>query len=110
MIVTEIGTSETVFKDIAPDVWLNGPCLWHHILPQTVAEDAGYNKYSRGHAVVLGGADMPGAGCLAASACRRAGAGLVTIAAPDAAFDLLLLVTQEYWLAVLRVRMLLRQR
>ncbi len=88
LIVTDIGTPETVFRDIAPDVWLNGPCLWHHILPQTGAEDGGYNKYSRGHAVVLAGADMPGAARLVASACRRAGAGVVTIAAPDATFDL----------------------
>jgi hydroxyethylthiazole kinase-like uncharacterized protein yjeF len=88
LVVTDIGTPETVFKDIAPDVWLNGPRLWHHNLPQTIAEDGRYNKYSRGHTVVLGGADMPGAARLAASACRRAGAGLVTIATPNSAFDL----------------------
>ena len=57
--------------------WRNTPALW--TIP---APDADSHKYTRGHVTVLGGAQMTGAARLAAAAARRAGAGLVTIAAP----------------------------
>ncbi|MFK7791989.1 MAG: NAD(P)H-hydrate dehydratase [Devosiaceae bacterium] len=60
---------------------LTGPYLAassDHIKPEA-------HKFTRGHAVVVGGPpEKAGAGFLAANAALRAGAGLVTLAAPDA--------------------------
>ncbi len=59
--------------------WRNTPVLWLVPVP-----DGASHKYARGHVTILGG-PMSGAARLAAAAARRAGAGLVTIAAPDLA-------------------------
>src|SRR5262249_36152614 len=59
-----------------PSCFVNLPELWQ--LP-TVGPHS--HKYSRGHVTIVGGASMTGAARLAAEAARRAGAGLVTIAA-----------------------------
>jgi ADP-dependent NAD(P)H-hydrate dehydratase / NAD(P)H-hydrate epimerase len=88
LVVSDIGTPEQVLDIIKPTLHLNRPRLWRHLLPRTVANTGRFNKYSRGHAVILGGADMPGAARLAARACRRVGAGLVTIAVPFEAFEI----------------------
>ncbi len=80
---------ETVLADIGlPDAALpaglrtfqNHPSLWALPVP-----DPEGHKYSRGHVTVLGGAAMTGAARLAAAAARRAGAGMVTIAAVGSA-------------------------
>ena len=63
----------------ARDCFANLPELWH--LPTPGPQS---HKYSRGHVTVVGGATMTGAARLAADAARRAGAGLVTIAATRA--------------------------
>ena len=81
--VTDIGIPESVLEGIAPRTFYNGPELWSPGLPTPSIEG---NKYSRGHAVIAGGAEMTGAARLAAQGGRRSGAGLVTIAAPAQAF------------------------
>jgi NAD(P)H-hydrate epimerase len=57
----------------------NRPSLWIDELPRPQASG---HKFSRGHLLVAGGADMTGAARLAARSGRRAGAGLTTLAAP----------------------------
>jgi hydroxyethylthiazole kinase-like uncharacterized protein yjeF len=78
--LADIGLPSRVLQVIHPLTAINLPCLWH--LPEpTVAS----HKYSRGHVTVLGSATMGGAARLAASAARRAGAGLVSISAEEGA-------------------------
>lgn len=78
--VAEIGIPATVLDEIAPTVRENDPVLWgaHYPWPQPDG-----HKYSRGHALIIGGGRMTGAGRLAARAALRIGAGLVTVAAPE---------------------------
>jgi hydroxyethylthiazole kinase-like uncharacterized protein yjeF len=78
VVLADIGLPAAVLPAIAPRAWRNGPWLWRVPRP-----DAASHKYARGHVVVSAGAGMTGAARLAAAGARRAGAGLVTIAAPD---------------------------
>ena len=78
--LADIGIPEAVLPAIAPLTFANLPALWR--LPALTAES---HKYSRGHVTIIGGASMTGAARLAAEAARRAGAGMVTIAATGAA-------------------------
>ncbi len=80
VVLADIGLPASVLGGIGPRTWHNQPGLW--ALPAFGAES---HKYSRGHLTILGGAEMTGAARLAAMAARRGRAGLVTIAAPDAA-------------------------
>lgn len=80
VVLADIGLPASVLAEVRPRAWRNGPGLWR--LPRL---DAGSHKYRRGHLTILGGAGMTGATRLAAGAAHRAGAGLVTIVAPDAA-------------------------
>jgi NAD(P)H-hydrate epimerase len=57
----------------------NIPSLWLDQLPRPQAEG---HKFSRGHLLVAGGAEMTGAARLAVRAGRRAGAGLASVAVP----------------------------
>jgi hydroxyethylthiazole kinase-like uncharacterized protein yjeF len=78
-----IGIPDAVLGEIAPRCFENGPPLWLGAYPWPQAED---HKYRRGHAVVFGGAELTGAARLTARAAARAGAGLVTVAAPQVAW------------------------
>lgn len=80
--VADIGIPDTVLAEISPRLSENLPDLWRDLLPRPQPQS---HKYDRGHAVVAGGAVLTGAARLASHAALRAGAGLVTIAAPPAA-------------------------
>jgi len=82
LVVADIGTPGSVFELVRPDTFENGPALWAHALP--VLQPDG-NKYSRGHALVWGGWPTTGAARMAARAAARMGAGLTTVAVPEAA-------------------------
>ena len=86
---------------ITPKTFENGPALWLARYPWP--RPAGH-KYSRGHALVLGGAVMTGAARLAARAAQRVGAGLVTVAAPEALAGLCRLARQRASWRVSRAR------
>ncbi|MBB3658675.1 hydroxyethylthiazole kinase-like uncharacterized protein yjeF [Rhizobium sp. BK650] len=61
----------------------NGPAVWRSVMP---AEQMETHKYKRGHLVVFSGeASKTGAARMSAMAGLKAGAGLVTIAAPTEA-------------------------
>ncbi len=77
--VADIGIPDGVLRRIAPRLAANGPDAWGIGFPWPKEEG---HKYGRGHALVLGGAVMTGAARLAARGALRAGAGLVTVAAP----------------------------
>jgi hydroxyethylthiazole kinase-like uncharacterized protein yjeF len=79
-VLADIGLPEAAIAAAAPRCFANGPSLW--TLPEWAAAA---HKYDRGHLTLVGGGAMTGATRLAAGAARRAGAGLVTIAAPDPA-------------------------
>jgi NAD(P)H-hydrate epimerase len=82
LIVADIGIPASVLDEITPATSANGPQLWQH---QLRWPHAASHKYSRGHVLIVGGAEMTGAARLAARAARRVGTGMVSIAAPEAA-------------------------
>jgi NAD(P)H-hydrate epimerase len=90
VIVADIGIPDRVLAEIAPRSFENGPGLWGAGYPW---RGLGDHKYDFGHALVLGGATMTGAGRLAARAALRVGAGLVTVACPPEALPIYALST-----------------
>ena len=85
VITADIGIPENVLDEIAPRQAENDPALWLDRFPWPLADQ---HKYSRGHAVISGGAEMTGAARLAAEAARRAGAGIVTVLCPPQAAEI----------------------
>jgi len=83
IVLAQIGIDPPVLGKIMPDTAANRPDWWLDGFPW--AETQGH-KYSRGHALIAGGAQMTGAARLASRAAARVGAGLVTVAAPETAF------------------------
>ena len=79
LVVADIGIPAEVLKDLPISSFQNGPELWLSRYPVPSPHE---HKYQRGHALVVGGRTMTGAARMAAMACARAGAGLVSIAAP----------------------------
>jgi hydroxyethylthiazole kinase-like uncharacterized protein yjeF len=81
--VADIGIEADVLDTIRPIAWRNAPALWS--LPDFAPDG---HKYTRGHVLVVSGpATRTGAARLAARGALRAGAGLVTVAAPLDALD-----------------------
>ncbi|HYD05262.1 MAG TPA: NAD(P)H-hydrate dehydratase, partial [Reyranella sp.] len=82
LVVADIGVRDADLPDLAKIPRVNGTAVWRNDLPSPSAAD---HKYSRGHALVVGGATMPGATRLASRAARRIGIGMLTVAAPKEA-------------------------
>jgi NAD(P)H-hydrate epimerase len=80
VVVADIGTPLSVLDAIAPNTWENGPGLWLDSYPWPEPESY---KYKRGEVLVLGGEAITGASRLTTLAASRAGAGMVTVAAPQ---------------------------
>jgi hydroxyethylthiazole kinase-like uncharacterized protein yjeF len=80
VVLAEIGLPASVLPAIAPRAWRNTPALWRIPRPGAAA-----HKYARGHVAVAAGPGLTGAARLVAAGARRAGAGLLTVLAPDAA-------------------------
>jgi len=82
LVVGDIGIGDRVLDALQPTTFRNGPALWRQAWRPATSSD---HKYTRGAVLIVAGAGMTGAARLAAAAARRVGAGLVSIAAPDAA-------------------------
>ena len=85
LVVADIGIPGDIIEKLKPQTHYNGPDLWRTDFP---VPHLNSHKYTRGHAVVVGGDNLTGAARLAARAARRIGAGLVTITASQKVFPI----------------------
>jgi len=85
LVVADIGTPISALEAIAPQTWENGPGLWLDAYPWPEADSY---KYKRGEVLVMGGEAITGASRMTAMAAARAGAGMVTLAAPQPVWSL----------------------
>lgn len=76
IVVADIGIPVVALDHIEPSCFANGPSLWRARFPRPRRDG---HKYTRGHALIFGGAVATGAARLAARGALRAGAGLVTV-------------------------------
>jgi hydroxyethylthiazole kinase-like uncharacterized protein yjeF len=79
VVLADIGIPASMLESIAPKAWENDPALWLDRFPWPQNESY---KYKRGEVLVLGGEAITGASRLTTLAASRAGAGMVTLAAP----------------------------
>lgn len=84
-VLADIGLEAKALDGVTPRCFENAPALWLSSFPRLAADG---HKFSRGHALVLGGERLTGASRLTARAAQRVGAGLVTIAAPAAVWPI----------------------
>lgn len=84
VVLADIGIPTSVLEAIQSATWENDPALWLDRFPWPHADS---HKYKRGEVLVLGGETMTGASRMTALAASRAGAGLVSLAAPAKAWS-----------------------
>jgi NAD(P)H-hydrate epimerase len=77
--IHDIGIKRGVLETTGIAAYENHPFLWQNRLRRKSLHD---NKYTLGHAIILGGSRMTGAAMLAAHSALRVRAGMCTIAAP----------------------------
>ncbi len=99
VVVADIGIADAVLEDLRVGTFENEPALWRRALPRVRLGD---NKYSRGHALIVGGYPATGAARMAARAAARAGAGLVTVAVPEIALPVYAASLESIMVAPLR--------
>lgn len=81
--LVDIGIADDAVAATGARAFANDPRNWRHAFPWP---RPGGHKYDRGHAVVVSGpVDATGAARLGARGALRVGAGLVTVASPEAA-------------------------
>ena len=85
IVVADIGIPSSALASLTIEAWENDPALWRSQWPRA---ESSAHKYTRGHALLCGGYPMTGAARMAARAAARIGAGLTTIAVPQAAFPI----------------------
>lgn len=83
--IADIGVPNSAIGEMEPRHFSNEPELWSHVYP---FQGPAAHKYDRGHLLVLGGKEPTlGASRLVSLAALRAGAGLVTLAAPSESYS-----------------------
>ncbi len=83
--LADIGLTDAAIAAVSAKAAENSPDLWRRDFP---VPNESSHKYSRGHVLVIGGANMTGAARLAVRAAQRSGAGMATLASPSSALPI----------------------